>query len=114
MTLGVAVGVGLLGGTGAVLRVVAERAVTARVQHGFPLGILLVNLVGALALGALAGAGVDGDLLRLLGGGLLGGFTTFSTWMVNTAGLPRRHAVLNVVASLGLGLAAVAAGHALG
>ncbi len=101
-------GVAMLGGLGAVGRVVvADRFAIPAV------GILAVNVSGALALGVLAGAGVDGDAMRLAGGGLLGGYTTFSTWMVQTRALPPRWAAANLAASLTLGLAAVAVGRAL-
>jgi CrcB protein len=101
-------GVALLGGLGAVGRVlVAERFAYP------PVGILAVNVSGALALGILAGSGLSDDALRVWGGGLLGGYTTFSTWMVQTRALTPRWAFANVAVSLALGLAAVAAGRAL-
>ena len=42
----------------------------------------MVNLSGGWALGLLAGLGVSGDALFVLGTGFLGGYTTFSTWMI--------------------------------
>jgi CrcB protein len=112
-----AIGVALLGGLGAVGRVVADQWVSERAGGALPFGILAVNVSGALALGVLAGAGVDGDAFTLFGGGLLGGYTTFSTWMLQTHALARagqrRAAALNVVLSVALGLAAVAGGRAL-
>jgi CrcB protein len=105
------VGVALLGGLGAVARALLAEAVTNR---PFPRGILVVNVAGSFALGLLVGAGLHGDALLLAGTALLGAFTTFSTWMVDTVRLPRRLAVANVVLSLALGLAAVALGRALG
>jgi CrcB protein len=117
MNVTVAVGVALLGGLGAVARVVADQWVSERAGGALPFGILAVNVSGALALGAIAGAGVHGDALRLFGGGLLGGYTTFSTWMLQTHTIARagqRHAAaLNVVLSVALGVAAVAAGRTL-
>lgn len=57
----------------------------------FPLGTFLVNVVGCLVLGALAGTVYRADRHRLLlpfvGPGLLGGFTTFSTYTVQTVTL---------------------------
>ena len=51
----------------------------------FPLGILAVNLSGTLLLGVLAGAGAaTATRERLLGAGLLGAYTTFSTWMLDS------------------------------
>ena len=79
MTVLVVIGVGLLGGTGAVARFLLDGAVAARVASAFPFGTLAVNLSGALALGVLHGAGVGGDAMRLVGTGLLGAYTTFST-----------------------------------
>ncbi len=100
------VGVGLLGGLGAVARVLLTR-----VGGGPVRGTLWVNLVGALGLGAMAGAGVGGDALLLLGGGLLGAFTTFSTWMAEAH---ERHSVALVAGALTLGLGAAALGRMIG
>ncbi len=109
--------VALLGGVGALVRVSFDRAVSVRAGGALPFGILAVNLTGALALGVLAGAGVHGDAFKVLGGGLLGGYTTFSTWMAQShelnAATQRHAAALNVALSLVLGLAAVALGHAV-
>jgi len=118
MSAPILVAVGLRGGAGAVARVVLDAAITRRTKSPFPLGILAVNLSGALLLGLLAGAALDGDADTLIGGGLLGAYTTFSTWMLQTDDLARRGhrglAALNVVASLALGLAAVWLGRQLG
>jgi CrcB protein len=93
------------GGLGAVARVLAGRT-------------LLVNLSGALALGLLVGAGAGGDALRVAGGGFIGGYTTFSTWMLEADDLrdggERRRAALDVVLPLVAGLAAIAVGRRLG
>jgi CrcB protein len=80
---------------------------------GFPVGTLVVNASGAFALGFLVGAGAGGTTTRVVGTGLLGGYTTFSTWIVDVAILDRRRAAINLVATLVLGLAGVAAGRAL-
>jgi fluoride ion exporter CrcB/FEX len=64
------------GAVGAVLR----HELTTRATSAL-LGVHLVNVTGALALGA-ASVALDGSALLVLGGGLLGGMTTFSTWMV--------------------------------
>jgi CrcB protein len=114
----VVVGVGLLGGTGAIARFLLDGAVASRAASAFPLGTLAVNLTGALALGVLHGAGVSGDALRLAGTGLLGAYTTFSTWMLESQRLSEdgrlRLALANVVVSLALGLACVWLGDRLG
>jgi CrcB protein len=111
-------GVALLSGGGACLRSALDAAVERRRPGRFPLGILVVNGLGSLLLGLLYGDGVRGDELLLAGTGLLGSFTTFSTWMVQSEHLAEQGepglAVLNVAGSLVLGLVAVVAGWALG
>lgn len=101
-------GLGLFGGLGAVLRFVFDGAVSDRFEGNFPSGTFAVNLAGALLLGLLVGAGVDGDGLRLAGVGLLGSFTTFSTWMFESERLAEDGQVgvagLNILVSLGLGV----------
>ena len=61
---------------------------------GLPVGTLAVNIVGCLLLGLLAGLAESRDLIReevrlLLMVGLLGGFTTFSTFGYETLDLMR-------------------------
>ena len=86
-----------------------------------PGGILIVNVVGSGVAGALIGlaerAALDGDLRLILVTGFCGGLTTFSTWSVETIELVDggrwRAAILNVVVTLALGLAAAAAAYLL-
>ena len=110
--------VGVLGGSGAVARLLVDERVSARAGRDFPYGILVVNLTGAVLLGLLSGLALHGDALLLAGTALLGGYTTFSTWMLDVARALERRALAvaaaNVVLSLAGGLAAVAAGRALG
>lgn len=86
----------LAGGVGAVVRFVIDSALTARVarrQRGsaFPRGILIVNLTGSLLIGVLAGVAADSEpVMLVLGAGLLGGYTTFSTASYDTIQLLRR------------------------
>ena len=114
----VLVGVALLGGAGAVARVLVDAAVARRAGRAFPWGTLAVNLSGAFALGVLTGAALGGDALRLAGTGLLAAYTTFSTWMLEThrqgADGRLRGAALNLAVSLVLGLACAWAGRELG
>ena len=110
----VVLGVGVLGGLGAVARVLLAGAVDRGHATAFPLGILAVNVLGSFAAGVLAGLVVDEDTSRLLATGLLGALTTFSTWMLDSARLGPRLRVANLVGSLVLGLAAVWLGRELG
>lgn len=111
-------GVAVLGGVGALARLLLDRAVSVRAGAGLPWGTLAVNLSGALALGVLVGAAVSGDALRLAGTGLLGAYTTFSTWMLEThreAEEGRLGAgAANLLVPLVLGLAVAALGRAVG
>jgi CrcB protein len=110
--------VGLLGGAAAAARFLIDAAVTARSDHPFPLGILAINIGGALALGLVAGAALEGQALIVVAGGGIGSFTTFSTWILDSHRLAEAghtHLVwLNIGLSLLAGFAAVALGHWLG
>jgi CrcB protein len=111
-------GVAALGGAGALLRFRLDALVQSRRAGAFPFGTLAVNLAGAFVLGVLRGAAVTGDALLLAGTGLLGSFTTFSTWMLETERLGEegegRVALANLAVSFAGGLAAVGVGWALG
>ncbi len=112
------IAVGLLGGVAAGARFVLDTEVSARARGAFPSGILAVNLSGALLLGVIAGAGLDGEALAIVAGGGIGSFTTFSTWILDSHRLERRGhldlALLNIGVSIVAGFAAVALGHWLG
>jgi len=110
MSLGTWLGVAALGGLGAIARFLLDGAVSARAGTAFPWGTLAVNATGSFALG-LVGSNV------LVGVGLIGAYTTFSTWMLETHRLAEdgrwRPAVLNLVGSLAVGLAAAWLGRLL-
>jgi fluoride exporter len=112
------VGVAFLGGCGALARFGLTLLVADRLHPHLPVGTLAVNVSGAFLLGLLAGASVDGDARLLFGVGLLGAYTTFSTWMVETQRIDeagkRRLAVTNILLSIALGLAAAALGRWIG
>ncbi len=80
----VLLGVGLLGGAGAMSRFLLDGAVARRASDSFPLGTFVVNISGALALGIVAGAALTDDADRLLATGFIGAFTTFSTWALES------------------------------
>ena len=118
MTPAVVIGIGLVGGVGAIARFGLDGAVSSLLGREFPYGTLLVNVVGAFILGLLIGLAVGGDRYRLLGTGLDGSFTTFSTWALESHrlgedGQPAAGA-LNLAVSFLLGLAAAWAGRQLG
>ncbi len=82
----VIIGVALAGGVGACIRWLVTAWFADRCRRGT--GTAVVNLVGAFALGVVVALVDNGrlhsDLGLVLGVGLLGGLTTFSTWMVET------------------------------
>jgi CrcB protein len=90
----------------------------------FPAGILVVNVAGSLGIGMLAGAlagdriGLSQEARLFLFVGVLGGFTTFSSFALDTLTLLSSGQILlaawNVAAQVGLGLAAVGVGYRLG
>jgi CrcB protein len=118
VSLTITLAIGLIGGLGALARFSLDGVVAGRAGRSFPYGTLAVNLTGALILGALAGATIDADAFRVAGTGLIGSFTTFSTWMLETHRLGEddqpRAGLANLIVSLTLGIAAVWIGRELG
>lgn len=110
----------MLGGAiGAGARHLTGRAALALWGPGFPWGTLIVNLAGGLLMGLLAGwltARASGDeaLRYLLGVGVLGGYTTFSAFSLETATMLQRGdhgvALLYILASVAGSILALFAG----
>lgn len=114
----------MLGGAvGAALRYgVVLLLAPASARAGFPLSILLINVLGSFLLGltvTLVGRGVWPDAVRLaFGTGVLGAFTTFSTFSVDIESLLARGynatAVAYALGSVILGVLAAIAGRMVG
>ncbi|MFJ4219022.1 fluoride efflux transporter CrcB [Curtobacterium luteum] len=114
------------GGVGAALRFLLDGAVKARVSGTalgrFPLGTLVINVTGSFVLGLVTGLGQAGALplptVAVLGTGMMGGYTTFSTASVETVQLLRsgksRLAVLNGLGMLVVSVGAAALGLLIG
>ncbi len=113
--------VALGGGVGAALRGAID-LLAARVGLAAPPATLAINLIGSFAAGLLVALVVErgalpAELRPLLIVGLLGGFTTFSAFAVQTLRLGEGaplSALAYVAASLLLGLLSAAAGLAIG
>ncbi|RLT25631.1 MAG: CrcB family protein [Chloroflexi bacterium] len=113
--------VALGGGVGAALRGAID-LLAARVGLTAPPATLAINLIGSFAAGLLVALVVErgalpAELRPLLIVGLLGGFTTFSAFAVQTLRLGEGaplSALAYVAASLLLGLLSAAAGLAIG
>lgn len=116
--------VGLGGATGSILRyllsVWANRAFPTAI---LPVGTFAANVVGCLVLGLLSGLADSRDLIReevrlLLMVGLLGGFTTFSTFGVETLSLARGSerwvGLVYAAGSVVVGVGAAWVGHWVG
>ncbi len=86
----VALGVAVAGGLGSMLRLVVDTAASRWLPRGFGAAIVLVNVTGSFALGVAAGLLDPGPALDVVGTGLLGGYTTFSTAAVDGARLALR------------------------
>jgi CrcB protein len=109
---------------GAPLRYLTDRAVRLRLRPDavFPWGTFTVNVAGSLILGLLTGAAVAGAagerLQLLLGTGLCGALTTYSTFSWETLRLAEEGSPVlaagNVLGSLVAGMGAMYAGVALG
>ena len=113
--------IAVAGAIGAPLRYLVDGAVSDRVRSVFPWGTFVVNMSGSFALGLITGLVLyhafpaDGRLI--IGVGLIGAYTTFSTFTFEAASLIERReirlAALNIGGSVVLGAAAAAAGLAL-
>ncbi|MCX4835309.1 fluoride efflux transporter CrcB [Streptomyces sp. NBC_00006] len=106
---------------GAPLRYLTDRTVQSRHDTVFPWGTFTVNVAGSLILGLVTGAvaagGASSQVQLLLGTGLCGALTTYSTFSYETLRLAERgarfYAAVNVVASVAAGLGAAFTGAAL-
>lgn len=107
---------------GAPARYLTDRAVQTRYGTAFPWGTFTVNITGSLVLGLVTGlvtAGAAGEGTQLLvGTGLCGALTTYSTFSYETLYLAEARAGIlaaaNVVGSVLAGVGAAALGLALG
>ncbi|MEU9762624.1 fluoride efflux transporter CrcB [Streptomyces sp. NPDC047985] len=106
---------------GAPLRYLTDRAVQSRHDSVFPWGTFTVNIAGCLVLGVVTGAAAAGaassETQLLLGTGLCGALTTYSTFSYETLRLvengARFYAAVNVLGSMAVGLGAAFAGATL-
>ncbi len=102
--------VGAGGAAGSVLRYLLTGAVQRLAGNGFPAGTVVVNVLGSFAIGLLyvwlIERGGSPGLRALLMAGLLGGFTTFSSFSLETVTLMMHghygRAALNVILSVAL------------
>jgi len=89
--------VGIGGAIGSVARYVLNSLIQSAAWGGFPFGIFIVNITGGLLMGVLTELmalkwNVTPELRAFLTTGILGGYTTFSTFSLDSALLIERHA----------------------
>ena len=110
------------GGLGSVLRFSVQQMLHERiVSYSFPWATFTVNILGSFLIGLFytlsARFNLSTEVRLLLTTGLCGGFTTFSTFMNEGAGLMKEenylYMMLYLFGSLALGLIAVLTGHYL-
>ncbi|WP_029145270.1 fluoride efflux transporter FluC [Microbacterium luticocti] len=111
--------VALAGGIGAACRMVLDGVVKDRTRMPYPLGTTVINVTGSFLLGVVTGLAAGlGPWAVVLGTGLLGGYTTFSTASYETVRLAQqgrwRAAAMNGFGMLVLALLAAWFGLWLG
>ncbi|ACZ19695.1 CrcB protein [Thermanaerovibrio acidaminovorans DSM 6589] len=115
--------VALGGGAGALARYLMSTGVQQRVNGvGFPVGTVVVNIVGCFLAGfvwtLLSYREVDHHIRLALMVGFLGGFTTFSSFALETVNMLRQsnpfYAVLNVLIQNGAGILSLWMGALVG
>lgn len=115
--------VALGGALGSILRFGLNRWLTTLFGSALPWGTILINIAGSCLIGALAatfqgaGSSTPNEVRQFLLAGLCGGFTTFSSFSLQTLDLVQagelERAALNVGLSVALGLTAAALGFLL-
>lgn len=102
---------------GAISRFAVSQWMKTFWKREFPLATFLINVIGSFLLGLVIGAHLDTSWTLLLGTGLLGSFTTFSTFKIETLQLlqdgNRKVLALYLVASYSFGIIAAFLGVTL-
>ena len=106
------------GAVGSVVRYGVGRVVQTQAHAGFPVGTLVVNVLGCVLVGAISRYFLNNETHRLLQPALIvgfcGGFTTFSAFSLETVGLLAGGATLKAALYLGATVALCIVGTAAG
>jgi CrcB protein len=113
--------VGLAAALGALARYLVDQAVAQRFESAFPWGTWVINVSGSFILGLITGLalhhGLSADVVTVLGTGICGGYTTFSTFNFETIRLTQEGSLAgaagNIAGSIAAGLLAAGAGLGL-
>ena len=103
---------------GGIFRFLLSELIQTKTLSSFPYGTLTVNLIGCFAIGIVFGFVERGQLSMewrvLVATGILGGFTTFSAFSMETFSMIRSgnifNAALYILLSIGIGILATAIG----
>lgn len=114
--------IGVAAGFGAVGRYLLDQVIQHQHDMIFPWGTFVINVLGSFGLGLVTGLaahhGLPSSTTTIIGVGLCGGFTTWSTYCWESLAIAESGALgqasLNIFGSLAAGFAAAAAGLAIG
>lgn len=115
MILAIAAG----GAVGAVMRHFTNNAIMHQVSSGFPYGILSINIIGSILMGLMVGLFAHvwqppAEIKAFLTVGVLGAFTTFSTFSLDVITLYERGAVMAAASYIGASVILSVAGLCAG
>ena len=112
------IAIGAAGAVGSVLRHLLGRAVQGGVHAGFPIGTLMVNVVGCVIVGVVSRYFLNNEVNPLFKSALIvgfcGGFTTFSAFSLETVGLLSGGAVGKALLYVTLSVVLCLTGTAIG
>ncbi len=109
--------VGIGGALGSIVRYKLGKVIAQKSRSDFPVNTFLINITGAILLGAFIGMDISGSVYFLIADGFLGAYTTFSTFMYEGFQLfgenERKNAFVYIVASLVIGIIGYIIGYEL-
>lgn len=116
-----ALAVGFAAAFGALARYLLDQGVARRWESPFPWGTWVINVSGSFVLGLITGLalhhGLSAHVVTVLGTGVCGGYTTFSTYNVESIRLAEDGSLVgaasNLFGSIAAGMVAAAAGLGL-
>ena len=119
MQIGILIAIALGGAIGSLLRYFVASAIQSPANTGFPIGIFIVNITGGLLMGVIVELSalklnLTPEIRAFLTVGILGGYTTFSTFSLDSVLLLQRgayaSAALYIAGSVVLSIAALFGG----
>lgn len=106
--------VGVGGAIGSLVRYQLGKLISSNTKSTFPIGTFIINISGAVLLGAVTSINPGSNLILLLCDGFLGAYTTFSTFMYEGFNLlkdrEKLNAIVYIILSFLLGIAGYSAG----